>query len=52
MGGRIIILGKPTEGFVYDRYVELGERDRAYGSAAAGELEREMIEVLKERKNP
>ena len=43
MGGRIIILGKPGEGIVFDRLIKLGPEDRAYGSARAGELEREMI---------
>ena len=47
LGGRIIILGKPGEGIVFDRTVDLGDKDRAYGSAAAGELERDMICVLK-----
>ena len=47
MGGRIIILGRPGEGLVFDRLVNLSYEDRVYGSAAAGELEREMIWVLK-----
>ena len=47
MGGRIIILGKPGEGFVFDKPVKLNREDRAYGSAAAGELEKEMIELMK-----
>ena len=47
MGGRIIILGKPGEGIVFDRAVDLDSEDRAYGSPAAGELEREIIKALK-----
>ena len=43
MGGRIIVLGRAGEGIVFDRIVALGGEDRAYGSAAAGELERELI---------
>ena len=48
MGGRIIILGKPGEGIVFDRIA--GPRDGAgdYGAAGA-DLENEMIEVLGNR---
>jgi len=46
LGGRIIILGKSGGGIVFDKNVELSASDRSYGSAAAGELEREMIGVL------
>lgn len=46
MGGRIIVLGKPGEGIVFDRNVNLAPDDRSYGSAAAGELEREVIKAL------
>ena len=46
LGGRIIILGRPGEGIVFDRVVDLPPEDRAYGSAAAGKLEKEMIGVL------
>ena len=47
LGGRIMVLG--NGGFVFDKTLELSkfplsERERAYGSA--GELEREMLEVL------
>ena len=47
MGGRIIILGKPGEGIVFDRTLSLSPEDRAYGSAKAEELEREMRLILK-----
>jgi len=46
LGGRIIILGKPGEGIVFDRLVAIPHKDRIYGSAASGELERELIEAL------
>jgi len=46
LGGRIIILGKAGEGIVYDRVIDLDSAERAYGSAAAGKLEQEMIHVL------
>ena len=47
MAGRIIVLGRPGEGIVFDRIVDLRPDDRAYGSAAAAELEREIIQALK-----
>ena len=47
MGGRIIVLGRPGEGIVFDRLVDLCGVDRAYGSAAAVELEKEIIEILR-----
>ena len=43
MGGRIVILGNPGEGIVFDRLIDLKPEERTYGSAKAGELEREMI---------
>ena len=46
LGGRIIILGGPGKGIVFDREVGLAPADRAYGSAAAAELERELITHL------
>jgi NitT/TauT family transport system ATP-binding protein len=46
MGGRIIILGKAGEGIVFDRVVNVLPGDRAYGSPASIELEREIIRVL------
>ena len=47
LGGRIIVLGRPGEGIVFDRIVDLRPEDRAYGSAAMGEMERELIQVLR-----
>lgn len=43
MAGRIIVLGKSGEGIVFDRAVDLSAADRAYGSAAAVKLEKEII---------
>jgi NitT/TauT family transport system ATP-binding protein len=46
MGGRIIILGRPGEGIVFDKNVDIADDDRTYGSAAGVELEREIIRAL------
>ena len=46
MGGRIVILGGEGGGIVFDRIVNLTPEERAYGAAAAGELERELIPHL------
>ena len=43
LGGRIMILGQPGKGIVFDRTIDLSLEERAFGSAAAGELEKEMI---------
>ena len=47
MGGRIIILGEAGEGIVFDRIIHLHPDERTYGSAAVGELERELIQHLR-----
>jgi NitT/TauT family transport system ATP-binding protein len=47
MGGRVIILGKPGDGIIFDRKLELPAENRVYGSAGSEELVREMIEVLR-----
>ena len=46
LGGRILILGSPAGGIVFDKNIDLRPEDRAYGAAAAGELERELIKHL------
>jgi NitT/TauT family transport system ATP-binding protein len=46
MGGRIIFLGKPGEGIVFDRRVALSPNDRVYGSKAAVELEKEIMATM------
>jgi len=47
LGGRIIVLGKSGEGIVFDRLVDLSPAERAYGSAAAGEMEKELIQKIR-----
>ena len=47
MGSRIIILGQPPSGIIYDEQVNLANNERSYGSAAAGELEKMLIQKLK-----
>jgi NitT/TauT family transport system ATP-binding protein len=49
MGGRIIVLGKPGEGIVFDKNVNLNSEDRIYGSLAGIDLEREIIRHLGNR---
>ena len=46
MSGRIVILGRAGEGIVFDRVNNVLPEDRAYGSAASVDLEREIIRVL------
>jgi NitT/TauT family transport system ATP-binding protein len=45
MGGRIIVLGRPGEGIVFDRIVDLPAENRIFG--AAQELEKELIRVMR-----
>jgi len=47
MGSRIIILGPPPKGIIFDERVELSGEDRSYGSAAAGELEKRLLERVR-----
>jgi NitT/TauT family transport system ATP-binding protein len=47
MGGRIIILGGAGEGIIFDRIIDLNPEERTYGSSTAGELERELICVMR-----
>jgi NitT/TauT family transport system ATP-binding protein len=46
IGGRIIVLGKPGDGIVFDKLVSLPDGCRFFGSPAAGEFEKELIQVL------
>jgi NitT/TauT family transport system ATP-binding protein len=48
IGGRIIVLGKLGDGIVFDKPVSLPDGCRFYGSPAAGELEKELIQVLQD----
>ncbi|MDR0312225.1 MAG: ABC transporter ATP-binding protein [Treponema sp.] len=47
MGKRVIILGQPPLGIVFDEVINLSIEERGYGSAVAGELEKRLIEKLK-----
>ncbi|MCL2601777.1 MAG: ATP-binding cassette domain-containing protein [Treponema sp.] len=46
MGGRIIILGAPGHGIIFDRTIDLSAEERAFGSPTAAALEREMLTHL------
>ena len=46
MAGRIMVLGQPPSGIIYDEAVVLSRADREYGAAVAGELERLLIGKL------
>jgi ABC-type nitrate/sulfonate/bicarbonate transport system ATPase subunit len=44
LGGRVIVLGRPGEGIVFDRVVDCNGGKRTYASGT--ELEREIIDSL------
>jgi len=46
MGGRVIVLGRPGEGIVFDRVVDRRSGIRSYGSSESAELEKEIIDSL------
>jgi NitT/TauT family transport system ATP-binding protein len=46
LGGRIIVLGAPPQGIVFDEKVTLGRNDRDYGSPALIEMEKKLIKLL------
>jgi len=46
LGGRIIVLGRPGEGIVFDRVIGNRGGKRSYGSSESAELEREIIDSL------
>jgi NitT/TauT family transport system ATP-binding protein len=48
LGGRLIILGRPCEGLVFDRVIGPLHGKRSYGCAESGALEQEIIEILGE----
>jgi NitT/TauT family transport system ATP-binding protein len=48
MGGKIIVLGPPGKGIIFDKDTGLGFDERAYGSVKAGELEQELISALRQ----
>jgi NitT/TauT family transport system ATP-binding protein len=46
LGRRIMVLGNPPEGIVFDETLELSEEERAYGSIAQGTMERRLLGAL------
>jgi NitT/TauT family transport system ATP-binding protein len=46
LGKRIIILGKPPSGIIFDETVNLSREERAYGSPAHARLEARLLAVL------
>jgi NitT/TauT family transport system ATP-binding protein len=46
LGRRVIILGKPPGGIIFDEPVALSREERAYGKAAHGRLEGRLLSVL------
>jgi len=46
LGGRIIVLGRPGEGIVFDRIVDNRGGKRSYGSSDGAKLEGEIIDSL------
>jgi NitT/TauT family transport system ATP-binding protein len=46
LANRIIVLGKPPAGTVYDRKINLSPEERAYGSAVSAGLEGELVTAL------
>ena len=48
LGNSIVIIGKHSRGIIYSKNIDIKEKDRQYGSIAAAEQEKEMIEILSE----
>jgi NitT/TauT family transport system ATP-binding protein len=46
LGKRILVLGKPPDGIVFDEIVNLTRTERAYGSEAHSRLEARLLAVL------
>ena len=46
MGNRIMVLGHAPHGIVFDEVINLSKEDRVYGSTAAAETEKRLIEGL------
>jgi NitT/TauT family transport system ATP-binding protein len=46
LGRRIMVLGNPPAGMVFDETLDLSGEDRAYGSIAQGEMERRLLGAL------
>ncbi|GHT72715.1 hypothetical protein FACS1894110_27020 [Spirochaetia bacterium] len=48
MGNRIIVLGNPPGGIIFDEKVTLPLNERRYGSAASAEIEERLIQVMRD----
>jgi NitT/TauT family transport system ATP-binding protein len=46
LGRRILALGKPPAGVVFDETLNLAEGDRVFGAETPGGVERRLMEVL------
>ncbi|MDR2740744.1 MAG: hypothetical protein LBB98_01110 [Treponema sp.] len=46
LGKRVIVLGKPPSGVVFDERVDLARTERAYGTEAQGRLEARLLAAL------
>ncbi|MDR2618916.1 MAG: ATP-binding cassette domain-containing protein [Treponema sp.] len=46
LGGRIVVLGQPPGGVVFDEKLDLPREGRSYGSREAGEIEKKLIGIL------
>jgi NitT/TauT family transport system ATP-binding protein len=43
LGRRVLVLGRPPEGIVFDECIDLKPEERSYGSAVAGKLEAHLL---------
>jgi NitT/TauT family transport system ATP-binding protein len=48
LGCRVLVLGRPPAGIVFNEPIDLKPDERAYGSAAMGKLEARLLRVLAE----
>ncbi|GHV51289.1 nitrate/sulfonate/bicarbonate ABC transporter ATP-binding protein [Spirochaetia bacterium] len=48
MGNRIIVLGNPPGGIIFDENVTLPQNERRYGSAVSAVLEERLIQVMRD----
>ena len=48
LGRRIIVLGKPALGIVFDELLDMPMQDRLYGSSASAQMERKLLTYLAE----
>jgi NitT/TauT family transport system ATP-binding protein len=48
LGRRVLVLGRPPAGIILNEPIDLKPEDRAYGSAAMGQLEARLLGVLAE----